>query len=56
MGIQIGDLKSRIDSCQKDCASLKDKFFSRIHLDTNRMLKAIKDDKLGAFDFHSSIN
>jgi uncharacterized membrane protein len=25
--IQSGDLKSRIDTCQKDCASLKDSFF-----------------------------
>ena len=37
--IQIGDLKSRIDTCQKDCASLKDKFFSRIHLATNMQVQ-----------------
>ena len=38
--IQFDDLKSRIDTCQKDCASLKDKFFSRIHLDTNKQVRA----------------
>ena len=88
--IQGSDLKSRIDACQKDCASLKDKFYGRLHLDTNiqvkeikvdlqhagtsfffflvdifssdnftvgigRMLNAIKDEKLGAFELHSSI-
>jgi hypothetical protein len=61
--IQGGDLKSRIDKCQKDCASLKDTFYNRLHLDTNiqvkgigRTLKAIKDDKLGTFKLHSSLN
>ena len=58
--IQIGDLKSRVDTCQKDCASLKDSFYGRVHLDTNtrvrRMMKEMKDDKLGAFELHSSIN
>ncbi|KAF8817315.1 ankyrin, partial [Phlegmacium glaucopus] len=52
--IQIpGDLKSRIDKCQKSCAALKDDFYSRLHLDTNtqvketgRRLEAIKDDTL----------
>jgi hypothetical protein len=37
--IQSGDLKSRIDACQKDCASLKDKFYNRLHLDTNTQVK-----------------
>jgi hypothetical protein len=40
--IRIGELKSRIDTCRKDCASLKDKFFSRIHVDTNLQVKEIK--------------
>jgi len=53
--IQIGGLKSRIDACQKDCASLKDRFFSRIHLDTNIQVKKMKDDKLGAFEIFSSV-
>jgi hypothetical protein len=88
--ILIGDLKSRIDTCQKDCASLKDRFSIRVHVDTNiqvkemkggvqqtgtflllvcsylssnlfavdigRMVNAMIDDKLGAFELHSSIN
>jgi hypothetical protein len=56
-------LKSRIDQCQKGCASLKDNFQSRLNLDTNiqtkhirRTLNAIKDDKLGTFELHSSNN
>ena len=83
--IQSGGLKSRIDACQKDCASLKDRFNTRLLVDVNiqvkemkvdmgafllvcwylfsnlfmagigRMLNAIKDDKLGAFELHSSI-
>ena len=36
------DLKSRIDTCQKDCASLKDRFNSRLHVDTNIQVKEIK--------------
>ena len=40
--IQSGDLKSRIDTCQKDCASLKDSFYSRLHRDTNIQVKEIK--------------
>ena len=34
-----GDLKSRIDTCQKDCASLKDRFNSRLLIDTNIQMK-----------------
>ncbi|KAF8817223.1 hypothetical protein BYT27DRAFT_7075154 [Phlegmacium glaucopus] len=38
--IQIpGDLKSRIDECQKSCATLKDDFYSRLHLDMNTQVK-----------------
>ncbi|KAG6912699.1 hypothetical protein DXG01_012793, partial [Tephrocybe rancida] len=59
--IQIpGGLKSRIDACRACCATLKDSFNSRLHIDTNiqvkeikaglqqtgRTLEAIKDDKL----------
>ncbi|KAG6905954.1 hypothetical protein DXG01_016698 [Tephrocybe rancida] len=59
--IQIpGGLKLRIDACQARCATLKDSFNSRLHIDTNiqvkeikaglqqtgRTLEAIKDDKL----------
>jgi hypothetical protein len=40
--IQSGDLKSRIDACQKDSASLKDRFNSRLNLDTNIQVKEIK--------------
>ena len=40
--IKSGNLKSRIDTCQKDCASLKDSFYSRLHLDTNIQVKEIK--------------
>jgi hypothetical protein len=40
--IQSGSLKSRIDACQKNCASLKDSFYSRLHLDTNIQVKEIK--------------
>ena len=61
--IPSGDFKSRIDTCQKDCASLRDNFHSRLHLDTNiqvkgigRTLNAMEDDKLGAFELHYSIN
>ena len=84
--INIGDFKSRIETCQKDCASLKDRFTIRVHVDTNiqvkemkvdlgtlfftclsilfsnifvvgtgRMMNTIKDEKLGAFELHSSI-
>ena len=79
--LQSGDLKSRIDACQKHNASLKDRFNTRLNVDTNiqvneigtfflvcshlfsnlftvgigRMLKVINDDKLGAFELHSSI-
>jgi len=39
--IQIpGGLKLRIEECQESCATLKDKFYSRIHLDTNTQVKA----------------
>ena len=38
--IQIpGDLKSRIDVCRKNCAALKDDFYSRLHIDTNTQVK-----------------
>ena len=38
--IQIpGDLKSRIDVCRKNCATLKDDFYSRLHIDTNTQVK-----------------
>ena len=53
--ILIGDLKSRIDTCQKDCTSLKDRFFSIILLDTNIQVKEMKGDKLGAFELLSAI-
>jgi hypothetical protein len=33
--IKSDDLKSRIDACQKDCASLKDRFSIRVHVATN---------------------
>ena len=39
-----GDLKSRIDTCQKDCASLKDRFSIRVHVDTNIQVKEMKFD------------
>ena len=43
--IQISsDLKSRIAGCQKSCASLKDSFYNRIHLDTN-----VQVDKISMF-------
>ena len=35
MKIISGDLKSRIQTCQKDCASLKDRFSIGVHVDTN---------------------
>jgi len=39
--IQIpGGLKLRIEECQEDCAILKDKFSSRIRIDTNTQVKA----------------
>ncbi|KAG6916635.1 hypothetical protein DXG01_006055 [Tephrocybe rancida] len=65
--IQIsGGLKSRIDACRARCASLKDSFNSRLHIDTNtrvrgimaglqqtgQTLEAVKDDKL-AKEIHS---
>ena len=83
------DLKSRIDTCRKDCVSLKDRFDTRLRVDTNiqvkeikggvqqtgtfllvclylssnlfvvdigRMVNAMIDDKLGAFELCSSIN
>ena len=53
--IGLGDLKLRIDTCQKDCAFLKDRFLSRIHLDTNIQVKKMKDDKLGSFELLSSM-
>ena len=40
--IITADLKSRIDTCQKDCASLKDRFNSRLRVDTNIQVKEIK--------------
>ena len=40
--IKTGDLKSRIDTCQKDCASLKDRFNTRLHVDTNIQVKEMK--------------
>ena len=42
--IKGGDLKSRIDTCQKDCASLKERFNIRVHVDTNIQVKEIKGD------------
>ena len=35
------DFKSRIDSCRKDCASLKDRFDTRLRVDTNIQVKDI---------------
>ena len=43
-----GDLKSRIDACQKDCATLKDRFSIRVHVDTNIQVKEMKVD-MGTF-------
>ena len=40
--IKSGDLKSRINTCQKDCSSLKDRFNTRLHVDTNAQVKEIK--------------
>ena len=40
--INSGDLESRIDACQKDCASLKDRFNTRVQIDTNIQVKEIK--------------
>ena len=40
--LQSGDLKSRIDACQKDCASLRDRFNTRLHVDTNIQVKEMK--------------
>ena len=34
-----GDLKSRIETCQKGCASLKDRFSIGVHVDTNIQVK-----------------
>jgi hypothetical protein len=42
--INIGDLKSRIETCQKDCASLKDRFSIRVGVNTNLDVK-----KMGTF-------
>ena len=53
--IRIGALKSRIDTCQKDCALLKDRFLVRIHLDTNIQVKEMKVDIQGAFELLSSM-
>ena len=39
---QSGDLKSRIDKCQKDCASLKERFNTRLHVDTDIHVEEIK--------------
>ena len=36
------DLKSRIDTCRKDCVSLKDRFDTRLRIDTNIQVKEIK--------------
>ena len=33
------DFKSRIDSCRKDCASLKDRFDTRLRVATNIQVK-----------------
>ena len=46
--INIGDLKLRIETCQKDCASLKDRFTIRVHVDTNIQVKEMKVD-MGTF-------
>ena len=40
--IKFGDFKSRIETCQKDCASLKDRFSIRVHVDTNIQVKEMK--------------
>ena len=56
VNIRSGDLKSRIDKCQKDCAFLKDKFYSGLHdtknqvKDIGRALRAMKDEMLGALN------
>ncbi|KDR77543.1 hypothetical protein GALMADRAFT_407344 [Galerina marginata CBS 339.88] len=39
-----GGLKSRIDGCRDSCAALKDKFYSRLHIDTNAQVKGIKTE------------
>ncbi|KAG6914576.1 hypothetical protein DXG01_016470, partial [Tephrocybe rancida] len=66
--IQIpGGLKLRIDGCRARCATLKDSFNGRLHIDTNTQVKeintglqqtgwtleAIKDNKLGIFSWLS---
>ena len=40
--IKTGGLKSRIDTCRKDCASLKERFNTRLGVDTNLQVKEIK--------------
>ena len=50
--IQIpSDLKSRIDTCRKKCAALKDDFYSRVHIDMNTRMKEIGAGlhKIGTF-------
>ena len=49
--IQSGDFKSRIDGCKKGCASLKDRFNSRLHVDTNIQVKEIRGgvEQTGAY-------
>ena len=49
--IKSGGLKSRIDTCQKDCASLKDRFNTRFLLGINNHVKEIKGgmEKTGTF-------
>ena len=46
--IKFGDFKSRIETCQKDCASLKDRLDIRVHVDTNIQVKEMKVD-MGTF-------
>ncbi|KDR74231.1 hypothetical protein GALMADRAFT_571929 [Galerina marginata CBS 339.88] len=46
--IQILGLKSRIENCQKSCATLKVKLADRINVDTNTRVKKIEDRQLAA--------
>ena len=43
-----GDLKSRIGTCQKNCASLKDRFSIGVHVDTNIQVKEMNTN-MGTF-------
>jgi hypothetical protein len=48
------DMQSHIAQCRKSCNELKGKFDRRMHMDTNRQLKTIKDGELGMNEFKNS--